>query len=141
MVPTSYAVRRTINASPDTVWALLTDAAGYPEWNTAVVSLSGRIALGEKIKLVSLADPKRTFTLRVAELDRPSRMVWASGMPLGLFRGVRTYSLRAHDGGTEFAMEEVFSGPLAGLITKAIPDLTESFEKFADGLKAASESG
>jgi hypothetical protein len=140
-VATSFAVRRTINASPDRVWALLTDGTGYSGWNKAVVSLRGTIALGEKIKLVSVADPDRTFTLKVAQLDRPSRMVWASGMPFGLFKGVRTYSLRPHDGGTEFAMEEVFSGPLAGLITKSIPDLTPSFETFADGLKDASETG
>ena len=136
---TSYAVRRTINASPDKVWALLTDAAGYPDWNTAVVSLHGTIAVGQTIRLVSVADPKRTFKLKVAELDRPSRMVWSSGMPFGLFRGVRTYSLRPAGENTEFAMEEMFSGPLAPLITKAIPDLTDSFEKFADGLKRASE--
>ncbi|HEU5474033.1 MAG TPA: SRPBCC domain-containing protein [Actinophytocola sp.] len=136
----SYAVRRTINASPDKVWAVLTDAAGYPEWNTAVVSLRGRIALGEKVKLVSVVDPKRTFTLKVAELDRPHRMVWASGMPFGLFKGVRTYELRPNgNDGTEFAMAEEFSGPLAPMITKAIPDLTESFEQWADGLKQASE--
>jgi len=29
--------------------------------------------------------------------------------------------------------------PLAGLITKAIPDLTPSFDTFADGLKTAAE--
>jgi hypothetical protein len=139
-VTSSYAVRRTINASPDKVWAVLTDAASYSGWNTAVVSLHGRIALGEKLKLVSVVDPKRTFTLKVAELDAPHRMVWASGMPFGLFRGVRTYELRP-DGndGTEFSMAEVFSGPLAPMITKAIPDLTESFEQWADGLKKAAE--
>ena len=37
------------------------------------------------------------------------------------------------------AVEE-FTGPLAGLITKAIPDLTTSFDTFADGLKAAAEA-
>jgi hypothetical protein len=139
-VTTRYGVHRTINARPDKVWALLTDAAGYSGWNTAVVSLHGRIALGEKIKLVSVVDPKRTFTLKVAELDEPRRMVWASGMPLGLFKGVRTYELRPNgDDGTEFSMEEVFSGPLAPMITKAIPDLTGSFEQWADALKKASE--
>ena len=136
----SYSVRRTINARPDKVWALLTHAASYPDWNTAVVSLRGRIGLGEKIKLVSVVDPKRTFTLKVAELDAPRRMVWASAMPLGLFKGARTYELRpTGDGGTEFSMEEVFSGPMAPMITKAIPDLTPSFEQWADGLKKASE--
>jgi hypothetical protein len=36
-------------------------------------------------------------------------------------------------------MTEAFRGPLAGLITKAIPDMTDSFRQFADGLKAAAE--
>lgn len=134
------AVRRTIDVSPDKVWTVLTDAAGYPEWNTAVVSLRGRIALGEKLELVSVVDPKRTFTLTVAEVTAPHRMVWASGMPLGLFKGVRTYELRpTGDGGTEFSMVEEFSGPLAPMITKSIPDLTDSFEQWADGLKKACE--
>jgi hypothetical protein len=67
-------------------------------------------------------------------------MVWSDGMPLGLFRGVRTYLLEERDGATEFSMTEVFSGPLSGLITKAIPDMTESFSLFTDGLEAAAES-
>lgn len=36
-------------------------------------------------------------------------------------------------------MTEEFTGPFTGLITKAIPDMTESFNQFADGLKAAAE--
>lgn len=37
-------------------------------------------------------------------------------------------------------MTEKFSGPMAGLFTNAIPDMTESFEQFADGLKIAAEA-
>ena len=137
----SYSASRTIDADPEKVFALLTDAKSYASWNPAVLSLAGTIAPGEKIRLVSVVNPKRTFTLTVTEVDCPSRMVWADGMPLGLFKGVRTYSLRPVAGGrTEFTMAEVFSGPLAPLITKAIPDMTESFEMFADGLKSAAES-
>ncbi len=120
-------------------WELLTDAPGYSDWNPAVVSLDGTIAAGEKIKLVSIVSP-RTFTLKVAELTPPRRMVWADGMPLGLFKGERTYTLTPTDSGeTEFSMVEEFTGPLAPLITKTIPDMTESFDKFADGLKVAAE--
>jgi hypothetical protein len=36
-------------------------------------------------------------------------------------------------------MTEDFTGPLAGLISTSIPDLTDSFDMFADGLKAAAE--
>lgn len=138
---TRYAVQRRIDASPERVWELLADGPGYPRWNPTVVSLEGRLAVGERIRLVSTANPKRAFTLTVAEMDGPRRMVWRDGMPMRLFTGVRTYTVEPVDGGTEFAMEEVFSGPLAPLITKAIPDMTDSFAQFADGLKAAAEKG
>jgi hypothetical protein len=138
----SYAGARSISAPPETVWARLIDAASYPRWNPTVVKIDGTIALGQKIKLVSTLDPKRTFSLKVAELDAPRRMVWSSGMPLGLFTGRRTFTLTPRaDGGTDFAMEEVFSGPMAPMITKAIPDMTESFAQFAAALKAAAEAG
>jgi uncharacterized protein YndB with AHSA1/START domain len=136
----SYKVQRTIQAAPERIWELLTDSTSYAAWNPTVVSLEGRIAAGETIKLVSTVNPKRTFSLKVTELDGPRRMVWSDGMPLGLFKGVRTYSLSPTDAGSEFEMEEVYSGPLAPLITRAIPDLTDSFAQFADGLKAASEA-
>jgi len=68
-------------------------------------------------------------------------MVWSDGMPLGLFKGARTFSLTPQDDGTtEFFMEEVYTGLMAPMITKSIPDMTDSFEQFADGLKAAAES-
>ncbi len=137
---TSYSASRTIDAEPEKVFALLTDGPSYPSWNPAVLSLDGTISPGEKIQLVSVVNPKRTFTLNVTEVTSPSRMVWADGMPLGLFKGVRTYTLQpAGPRGAEFTMSEVFSGPLAPLITKAIPDMTESFEMFAEGLERAAE--
>ena len=138
---TSYSATRTIKATPERVWGLLTDAAAYPDWNSTIISLEGDIALGEKIKLVSTVNPKRAFKLSVTELDQPRKMVWADGMPFGLFRGVRTYTLTAvSDQQTEFTMEEVFSGLLEPLISKGIPDMTESFAEFADCLKNAAEA-
>lgn len=137
----SYHVSRAINAPTAVVWSLLTDASGYARWNKAVVSIEGPIAAGRQIRLVSVVDPKRTFTLTVAEMQAPHRMVWTDGLPLGLFTGRRTYTIEDRGaGGSEFTMVEAFTGPLAGLITKAIPDLTESFSTFADGLKAAAEA-
>jgi hypothetical protein len=136
-----YGVRRTIDARPERVWSLLTDGEGYPGWNPSVISLEGRIADGERIRLVSTVNPKRTFSLAVTTPEPRRRMLWSDGMPLGLFRGVRTFVLTPAEGErTEFAMDEVYSGPLAGLITRAIPDLTESFGQFADGLKTAAEA-
>ncbi len=137
----SYQVSRRIAAPPSTVWALLTDADSYRDWNRAVVSIEGPIRQGGTVKLVSTADPKRTFKLKVTTMEAPHTMVWSSGMPLGLFTGRRTYTITdTGSGHSELTMVEAFTGPLAGLITKAIPDLTESFDTFADGLKAAAEA-
>ncbi len=136
---TEYAVARTINAPVEKVWALLTDAAGYTTWNPTIVSLEGNIAVGERISLVSTVNPKRAFKLNVVEMS-PQKMVWSDGMPLGLFKGERTFTVTpTTGGGTEFSMREVYSGFLAPLITKTIPDMTDSFEEFATGLKNAAE--
>ena len=137
---TRYHVQRRIDAPPERVWALLTDASSYGAWNKAVMSIEGTIAAGSTISLVSTANPKRTFRLRVSEMAAPNRMVWRDGMPLGLFTGERTYAVHPREGVTHFEMTEEYTGILAGLFTKAIPDLTASFELFADSLKAAAEA-
>ncbi len=137
-----FHASRRIAAAPERVWARLVDLPSWPAWNPTVVSIDGDVTLGGTVRLVSTVNRQRTFALRVTELVPPRRMVWASGMPLGLFRGVRTYALApAGDGGTDFAMTEVYSGALAGLIGRSIPDLGPSFEAFADALKSAAEQG
>ena len=136
---TEYAVTRTIHAPAEKLWALLTDATGYTSWNPTIVSLEGNIAVGEHISLVSTVNPKRAFKLNVVEVS-PQKMVWSDGMPLGLFKGERTFTVTPTDGGSEFSMREVYTGLLAPLITKTIPDMTDSFTEFADGLKKAAET-
>ena len=136
---TEYAVTRSINASAERVWALLKDAAGYTSWNPTIISLEGDIAVGERISLVSTVNPKRAFKLNVVEIS-PQKMVWSDGMPLGLFKGERTFAVTPTDSGSEFSMREVYTGLLAPLITKTIPDMTDSFAEFADGLKNAAEA-
>lgn len=138
---TSYSVKRSIEAGPDVIWGLLTDASAYPDWNPAVLGIEGSIADGERIKLTSIVNPDREFKLNVSDVNAPRSMVWSDGMPLGLFKGARTFSLTPQDDGTtEFFMEEVYTGLMAGMITKSIPDMTDSFNQFADGLKTAAES-
>jgi uncharacterized protein YndB with AHSA1/START domain len=137
---TEYSVRREIAAPVDRVWALLTDASTYARWNGSLLSIDGDIVEGGTVSLVARANPGRTFTLSVSDVRAPTRMTWSDGMPLGLFRGVRTFELTDRAGATVFSMSEVYSGPLAGLISRSIPDMTASFQQFADGLKEAAES-
>ncbi len=137
----SFAVVISIRARPETVWALLTDGPGYPQWSSTVERIDGRIAAGEKVTVHTRAAAGRAFALQVTELVAPRRMVWSGGMPLGLFKGARTYTLTPKAEGTvEFAMREEFSGLLAPLITRSIPDLQPQFDQFAADLKRRAEA-
>lgn len=135
---TRYHVEQDINASAEQVWNLLTDSSTWKSWNPTVVSIDGTIAAGQTVALVSTLNPKRTFKLKVTELSK-DKMVWSDGMPLGLFKGERTYTVRDRDGGSTFTMTEEYTGLMAPLITKSIPDMTDSFTEFAAGLKDGAE--
>jgi hypothetical protein len=135
-----FQASTVIDATPEAVWAVLTDGAGWTGWDSAVVRFEGRIALGEKVTVYPEVNPKRGFAVRVVEFVPGQRMTWRGGMPLGLFAGTRSYTLtRLPDGRVRFEMSEGYSGPLAGMITKSIPDLGPSFTRFAAGLKGRAE--
>jgi hypothetical protein len=136
-----YESTAVIDASPEAIWSVLTDAPGYADWDSGVVRVEGTIAPQEKIKVVSEANPKRAFPVKVTEFAPGERMVWSGGMPLGLFKGVRTFRLTPEAGATRFTMREEYSGPMLPLIWRSMPDLGPSFEQFANGLKARAEEG
>ena len=129
-----------IDARPEAVWAVLTDGAGYARLGLRRDRVEGTIAPEEKIKVVSEANPERAFPVQVTEFAPGERMAWRGGMPLGLFKGVRTFTLAAEGGATRFTMREEYTGPLLPLIWRSMPDLGPSFEQFARGLKARAET-
>ena len=136
-----FATAIKIQARAETIWSILTDAPRYPTWNSTVEKIDGRIALGEKVIAHAKASPGRAFPLTVAEFEPGRRMVWRGGMPLGLFTGMRTFSLTPQaDGSVMFDMREEFSGLLAPLITRLIPDLQPAFDAFAGDLKRQAEA-
>ena len=136
----TFATSTIIRAPSERIWSILTDASGYPSWNSTVERVVGTIAAGEKVTVHTKASPGRAFPLTVTEFAPSQRMVWTGGMPLGLFKGARTYVLTPGAAGeVEFSMREEFSGLLAPLITRSIPDLQPDFDRFAADLKAQAE--
>ena len=118
----SFATRTTIQATPDAIWHILTDAPGYAGRNATVIRVDGRIALGEKVTVHAKVAPGRAFPINVVAFDAPRRMVWSGGMPLGLFKGERIFELNpTGSGGVEFAMREDYSGLRAPLINQVDP--------------------
>jgi hypothetical protein len=128
-----------IGALPEAVWAVLVEGAAWSGWDSGVDGVDGRIAAGETITIRSKAAPGRTFPVKVTTFDAPRTLVFSGGMPLGLFKGVRTYRLTPSGGGTRFEMREEYSGPLVPMMWRSMPDLGPSFAQFAAGLKARAE--
>ena len=128
------SVSVNIEADAAILWALLTNAADFPRWNSTVISISGKIQNGETIELKSTLDEKRTFKLKIKEFVPNQRLVWGDPM------GSRVYSLEKAEKGTQFTMSEKIGGPLFPLFAGMIPSFDESFEKFAADLKKEAET-
>jgi hypothetical protein len=136
-----YEAAADIQAPAETIWAIITDAPAYADWDSGVERIEGRIEPGERIKVYSELNPGRGFSIRVTQFEPPARMTWTGGMPLGLFKGVRTFTLTPGPGSTtRFEMRESFSGRLLPLMRRTMPDFGPSFDQYAAGLTALAES-
>ncbi len=136
-----FSSSTSIDAPPERVWAVLVDAAKWTDWDSGIDAVTGPIAPGAKIVIQAEVSPGRAFPVKVTTFDEPKTLVFTGGMPLGLFKGVRTYTLAAKGTGTELTMREVYTGAMLGPIWKSMPDLSPSFARFTKGLAARVESG
>lgn len=128
------SISEMIEASPTTLWRLLTDASKFSKWNSTVLSLEGKIELGQKIKLTSTLDPNRTFKLKIKECHPNQKLIWGDAM------GQRTFTLKNVGDQTLFTMVERIGGPLFPLFANKIPSFDASFEKFTLDLKNEAEN-
>ena len=134
-----YRIGVRIAAAPQKVWALLTNAAAFPNWNSEVLGIDGNIALGERIKLKAKVAPDRTFPLKVSAFEPAKKLVWEDGNKI--FKGVRTFTLTSNaDGTTTVTMAEVLTGAFLPMIAPKLPDFRPSFDNFAADLKTAAEA-
>ncbi len=128
------SVSTDIKAEPEIIWQLLTNAPDYPRWNTTVISIEGKIAEGECIKLKSTLAPNRTFKLKVKEIESLKSFKWGDG------QGTRVYTLVKNGNITTFTMNEKIGGFMFPMYAKYIPSFDQSFEHFAADLKKEAES-
>lgn len=131
-------VEINIRASAENIWSLLTDATGFPRWNSTVNGVEGEIREGERLRL-HVPGTDRVFTPRVSDVVPHAHMIWTGGFA-PLFKGVRTFELRpGADGTTNFSMTERFSGLMLPLFKRSFPDFGPVFERYANDLKREAE--
>jgi len=122
-----------IDATPETVWDVLTDLGGYLEWNPFIVESSGDVVPGNR--LVNRMQPPggraMTFKPRVTIVEPHRVLEWLGvlGVP-GLFDGRHRFELGpTPSGGTRIVHTERFTGLLvrplrASLDTRTLEGIT-----------------
>ena len=137
--------KKTINAKPEQVWAVLTDLDKWSEWNPHIFQAQGIPAVGEKLRLnmwqgapeASAAKNKtQKFSPTVVASVENQEFAWVGrllGIP-GLFTGRHSYELTEVAGGTELTHSEDFSGLLVRPFTKMLAHLPDTFAQVNDAL-------
>ena len=132
----------TIDATPETVWGLLTDFAAYPEWNPFITRIEGEPGLGSRLEadLQPEGRKKSTFKPTVTVVEPGRHFEWLGGMK-GLFSGAHRFQLEPVGKGTRFQHGERFTGLLSGLVMRMIGTQTEAgFVAMNEALKTRAES-
>lgn len=136
----SFETTITIARPAASIWSVLADVNSYPEWAVGTHRLEGQMMKGGVLKLFTVSKPQQPMTLKVTNFVAPQTFTLSGGLPFGLFRGDRTFTLKPlSEDSTKFHMREVFTGPLEPILGRMIPDLTPSFEAYAAGLKQKCE--
>lgn len=132
-------VEINVRVPAERLWKLLTDAAGFPRWNSTVAEIQGEIREGARLR-VRAPGTTRVFTPVVSDVVPNEHMTWTGGFS-PIFKGVRTFELRPHgDGSSDFTMAERFSGLLLPFVKGSLPDFAPIFARYASDLRREAES-
>lgn len=133
-----------IAAPADEVWGVLTDFAGYPEWNPFITSIAGSPEPGQRLA-VDLSPPGgRTIRMkpqvRVREENR--RFTWLGhlGVP-HIFDGEHEFVIEPTAAGTTvFTQRETFRGALVPFTGRLLAQTKTGFDAMNVALKQRVEA-
>jgi hypothetical protein len=134
----SVEAEALIKARGSTVWDIITDAGNFTVWESGITHVAGELRNGGTIKIRTRAGGSRIFRLRVQQIPGEV-MTWTGGLPLGLFTGVCTFRLESQGGMTHLRVKQEFTGPLRGLLGKAIPDARQPLIDYVNAVRKRSE--
>ena len=110
----AYEISTTIEiaATPENVWAVLTDLASYAEWHPMYQAATGHLAAGSTLTITSThPSTGRAMTAKVKVLtaEPDTELRWTSKM-LGLPISERIFRLSPTGDGTSLVQAETYQG-------------------------------
>ena len=132
-----------INATPEKVWAILTNFEEYPLWNDFVVKIQGELLEGSQLKVsLKAKNQEQHFDPEVIKVQAPRKFEWKGQLPWGAFVGHHCFEIvEISTDQVRFLHQEHFSGWLSWLILALIGKQTlRGFERMNLALKQRAES-
>jgi hypothetical protein len=133
-----------INASPETVWKLLTETSKFPEWNPFIRRLSGELKAGQRL-VVFIQPPGGSgmeFKPEVLKVEPGRELRWLGHLMFpGLFDGEHIFQIEPLGAKrVRFRQREIFSGILVPLLEKSLNTGTRrGFNAMNEKLKELAE--
>ena len=131
-----------INASPERVWAILTDLPGHSSWDPFIPSISGSLVPGQKLNVTIKPPGSRptSFKPTVTSVVENREMAWLGRLIMpGLFDGAHRFTLEPSQSGTKLQASESFSGLLVGFSPGLLQHTQQGFEQLNAALKERAE--
>ena len=132
-----------IDAPPESVWAVVSDFAAYPEWNPFIRRIAGELRKGARLE-VQIEPPgarATTFKPTVRAVEPNHELRWLGRLLLpGVIDGEHTLRIEPLDGGrSRFIQSERFAGLLVGLVRGTLAKTEVGFDQMNTALKARVE--
>jgi hypothetical protein len=109
-----------IDATPEQVWQIRTDYAGWSAWNPLLYRAVGQLAVGEQIEIAFQGPGSKEVFIQCTVVNLTPERTWSwtysTALPL-LCRGVHSFTVEPSDSGrTRFAHREEFKRLLVPLL-------------------------
>jgi hypothetical protein len=132
-----------IDATPERVWQVLTDYAGWSEWNPLLYRAVGRLGVGERVEIAFQGPGSKEVSAPCTVINVEPKRAWTwtySIISPLLFRGEHSFAVEPTDSGqvSRFAHTELFKGLLVPLFVNEA-ETRRGFEGMDRALKARVE--
>jgi hypothetical protein len=133
-----------IAATPERVWAILTEFAAYPAWNPFIRKVEGAPAVGTRLAVRIEPPGGRGMAFRPTVLTvEPNRELrWLGRMLVpGLFDGEHSFHLEPLDAGrVRLVQAERFTGFLVPVLGGMLGNTERGFQAMNQALKERAEA-
>jgi uncharacterized protein YndB with AHSA1/START domain len=132
-----------IDATPATVWRIMTDVQRWPEWTASVRRVerldAGDLATGSRARLW-IKGSMTASTWTVTRIAPGASFSWESRILPGV-TSIADHEIAPRDGGVRVTLRVSMRGPLAGVAARALNRVSnENLDLESQGLKRAAEA-